>query len=260
MPIIDPNNQSLWDTEWNIGVLGHHNVRLHYVRAALIPFMRNRAKGLIDSLRLSNTSSVIIVGAGFGWASEAIKELLPSITLVSTDSSTLIQSKKDEVETSEYRAAIIAAGLDPDRGEGASILAQIDDEGPRARVDILNEDGLSVASRAAIQQAVGGKANWAVTDGGVLQWLTDIECQELSAAFHQIAINVAHVITPYMPEKAEIPEPEPLWNWKYATQEERDKAESVKQETRDLQWYTSEDWKTLLPDDSIIVTGSYKVF
>jgi hypothetical protein len=185
------------------------------------------ATQVIPLLGLTATDTVLLVGAAYGWEVEAFKAALPGITCVGTETSSYIHSVAAETETLELRTIISLAGLDPDTGEGAAILAEIDDGGIRMRETVLNEGLQNNGSRNRVKNSWGGgNADWAISMQ-VLPWITDQEALDLSANMHLVANNVAHLTRPFLPNRG--PEPEPLWNWK-----------------------TGPDWKLFLPNDTII--------
>jgi hypothetical protein len=146
VPIQDWTLQATWDAAYDIGVADQPAVRLHYHRAVIYPALQNRAQQLVTILGLTSTSTIAVVGAAYGWLEEALLEALPGLTIVSVDTGALIHTQKAQTETASIRAAIIAAGLDPDSGTGASVLAQADDGNPRAwnrsanaAIDILDD-------------------------------------------------------------------------------------------------------------------------
>ena len=76
-----------------------------------------------------------------------------------------------------------------------------------------------------------------------------------SADFHQAAGQVAHVVSVFDARSASEDEPDPVNNWKRISE---DKALTDKIESQP--WFTSRSWKALLPDDWIVVNGSYGAY
>jgi len=67
--------------------------------------------------------TLLVVGGGFGWSAEKYEELGFEVHLI--DTSPHIQGAKGTSEASEIRAAVVAAGIDPDAGEGAAFLSSM---------------------------------------------------------------------------------------------------------------------------------------
>ena len=256
MPIVDPADPGVWANAYQIGLPQNRRVRLGYHRATMMGVARAHAKGLQKALNLTLNSRIVLVGAGFGWTVEAVKETWPTAKIAAVDISAWVHTEKDKRETADYRVALQAAGLDPDGGPGANLLADMDDGGPRARVTILNEDLASTQSRQRVKQWLSENAvDWAITEE-VLPWLDDAECQALSNRMHGLATNVAHLLTPYLPNKRQAEEPPPIWNWKYPSAPNG----GVVQQLWDQPWYTVDNWTALLPSDTIVSVGSFEVF
>lgn len=135
---------------------GEQPVRLNYHKYCMGPILADRWANMAPVLNIASTELVLIVGAGFGWGVEAfINET--GCTTVGIDVSDYIDAEKANTEEAEVRAAIIAAGHDPDSGHGAVVLAGVCDFQPRSNVIILKEDASTNTSRQAIRAALG---NW----------------------------------------------------------------------------------------------------
>ena len=269
MPIVDPNDPQVWDVhpdrdagQWNVGTGFYlpgsgpnwREVRVGYIRKLFGPdgAADGQASALIKSLDLVVADRVLLVGDNFGWMTEAFAAR--GINAVAADNGAYSQMAKDETETAMIRARIVAAGLDPDTGVGAQALAALDDGGLRARAPVLDEGMETNGSRNRVSNSLGGNPTWAITMG-VATWATDAEMVKLSVDLHAFAAEVAHVLTPYDDNRASEDEPDPVNNWKRVSE---DKALTNKIETQP--WFTSRSWKALLPDDWIVVTGSYNAY
>ena len=264
MPIVDANDPAIWDvgTQWDVGTGFYlpgsgpnwREVRVGYVRALFGPDGAGGscAAGLIESLNLTVADRVLLVGDTFGWVAEAMAAR--GINAMAAENGTYSQAAKDETETAMIRARIVAAGLDPDTGVGAQCLTALDDGGLRARMSVLDEGMATNGSRNRVSNSLGGNPTWAITMG-VATWATDAEMVKLSADLHRFAANVAHVLTPYDDNRASEDEPDPVNNWKRVSE---DRALTNKIESQP--WFTSRSWKALLPDDWIVVIGSYNAY
>lgn len=246
MPIVTPSQAEL-DKQYKSKP---HGVWVGYQRIPREGATLQYATRIIEGCGLSAADEILIVGAGYGWVAEKIEELLPGIRVVAIDNSAHFNATKGQSDEAEIRVRMVAQGFDPG-GVDSWRLDKLTDKGVRARHHtLLNEDGLSNGSRARIRQArVKASFDWAVTENA-LPWLSDAECQTLSAEMHKDAVNVAHLVTPWMADKASNNEPLPLWNWKLI------KPDAALPPRSDIA-PADGDWKTLLPNDSIIhlVTG-----
>lgn len=255
MPIVDASDPTVWANAYQIGYPKNRHVRLNYDRAVMLPIARAHAKGLVAALGLTDGQSITISGGGFGWTAEELAKLLPNSRIVTTDTSSWVHAQKDSPATVNYRAAISKAGLDPDSGEGTALLADMDDGGAQARVTIIDESLANNGSRNRVRQAVGGTLDWVISEE-VLPWLFDDECVEVDGWMRQLSSNVVHLLTPYMADKADAPEPLPVYNWKYPSAPNG----GVLQKMWDLPWYGQDNWKALLPDSTIVTVGNFWVF
>lgn len=244
MPLKTWDTKADWDAAYRIGAegdVGHPNtrteVRLHYHRATKGGTLH--AAQLFAALGWTPPGpTILIVGAGFGWTAEAL-ETLGFTAVVGIDISTYIQDNKDGTEDAEIDAEIVAVGLDPASGEGLDIknriIARGGGAGNRCRNSkgVLNENGKTGGSRGRIKQALGLSGNdrieWVVSES-VLESLTDTEATDASADASAIGNNTVHfVYTLRVNQLAG-------FNWK-----------------------TLEDWKTLIPGDTFVEAGSYRV-
>ncbi len=238
MPFKTWDNKEDWDAAYSIGAEGkwghpstRPEVRLHYNRASQLPYARNRANGIVQALGWQPTDRIVLVGAGFGWTVEALEEL-GFTNVVGSDVSRYIQDNKALTEEQEINAAISAVGLNPNVGEGAALKAKLYDGGNRTRTSkgIFNEGLGTPGSRKKIARALGGEPDWALSES-VLESLTDAEAQDISAKVHSWTnAIIAHFVVTLGGQQ------DPGYNWK-----------------------TLEDWKALLPADTFIEAGSFRV-
>jgi hypothetical protein len=220
MPIQDWSLQATWDAAYDSGAAPNvQDIRLHYHRAVIGPNEVVRAKALVSILGLTAISVVAVVGSAYGWLEEALRLELPGITIVSTDPNGFVQSNKNLTETSDIRSIISAAGLDPDSGRGASILAQVDDGNPRAwnrsanaAIDILDEALSNNGSRNRVKSHISvADIDWGITED-VLTTLSDAEITDVADRVNRLSISVAHLVTvfdPMHPERFDAG-----YNWK----------------------------------------------
>lgn len=248
MPLKDWDLKSQWDTSYSFGAegdVGHPNtraeVRLHYNRAVKWESAQAHAVSLAAALGLTPPGpTILIIGAGFGWTAEAL-EGLGFLTVVGTDTSTHIQNNKDSNEDAEIDAEIALVGLDPASGEGLDIknrlIARGGGTGNRSRNSrgVLDEAGQNGGSRGRIKQALGLQGNETiqqVISEAVIESLSDAEALDGSSDAHIIGDAVAHFVYTLRPSGNQ----EAGFNWK-----------------------TLEDWKALIPGDTFVEAGSYRV-
>jgi hypothetical protein len=238
MPLKTWDNKQDWDAAYLKGAeerWGHPatrpEVKLHYCRAVQMPWSRSRATRLVAALGWQPTDRIVLVGAGFGWTAEALEEL-GFTSVVGCDVSRYVQDNKALSEEQEVDAAISAVGLNPSAGEGAALKAKLYDGGARTRASrgVLNEGLATPGSRRKIATALGGDPDWGLSES-VLESLTDAEAQDISARVHSwTSATIAHFVVTLGGNQ------DPGYNWK-----------------------TLEDWKALLPSDTFIEAGSFRV-
>jgi len=272
MPIVDPSDPQVWTAQY-IRRLNHPTdrfaqpIKVGYTRAGFLEARKARGRNLVRRLGILDGQNVLIIGAGFCWIGEGIKEELPNATVIGIDTSTWVQSRKNLDETDELRTAIQAVGEDPDTPKWQEFVTS-HRGGARAQLPVLSEDGSTGSSRGNIKRAFGSgnpEIHWGISED-VLPWLEDAECQQLDSVGHNIATNVAHLVTPFYADKVTLTEPGPLWNWKYINEAFRTTtranpevdiaAVNAKEATLlTLPWYNTLFWETLLPNSTIVSVG-----
>lgn len=225
-------------------------IRVHYCRYAQRFIAANRARTLVNLLPIADGESVLVVGGGFGWMAEALAALLPSSSVVVTDTSPWVQSVKDQGDAGE-----VAGWLDTDvfdyQTRRRVALDPLDRQlwldriatPRRSNLPILDEGLENRGSRnRVLSEIAGARFDHAVSEQA-LPWLTDAEATGLSEAMREMAADVAHWITPFIPEMASEDEPNP-WNWKRV----RDSSPTTNL-LQNQPWYTRSAWDALLPGD-----------
>ena len=153
---------------------GETEVRCNYHRWAMQPILAAMWATLQPILNILSTDDVCLVGAGFGWGIEALVAE-SGANVVGVHFSDYIAAEQSNTEEAELRAAITAAGLDPDTGKGATILAGIYDAQPRTNVIVLHQDLSTNQARLAVRQALGGQPNVIVIEDIIDDTTTDQE-------------------------------------------------------------------------------------
>lgn len=248
MPLKTWDTKADWDAAYSFGAegdIGHPNtraeVRLHYHRAT-----KGEENADIHASRLAAAlgwtapgDTIAIVGAGFSWTAEAL-EAIGFLTVIGLDISLYIQAEKNNTEEADFDAEIALVGLDPATGEGLGIKNRLIARGggagnrTRAAGGVLDEDGKNGASRGRIKQALGLSGNdrieWVVSES-VLESLTDAEALDASNDADIIGNNTVHFVYPLRASGNHAG-----FNWK-----------------------TLEDWKLLIPGDTFVEAGTYRV-
>lgn len=183
---------------------------------------------LVNTLGLLPGDGVLIVGCGFNGTGAGLAAL--GIRVIGTELSAYIQSEKANTEEAELRAAIAAAGIDPDtdmiRGPGMADVNPLDllMEGGRAapvargKGEILEEELRVRGSRNAVLNRF--EALWPtvsiryILTEEVLNSITDAEadlvCSYAGSAASEWGATVVHMLSPLMPGFSQ----SPLLNWK----------------------------------------------
>jgi hypothetical protein len=168
--------------------LGEPEVYLHYHKYFMSPILAQRWTAMAPVLAISPSELCLIVGAGFGWGVEAFVSET-GCTTVGIDISDYIDAEKSNTEEAEIRAEITAAGLDPDSGQGAVILAAVCDFQPRTNVIVLKEDASTNTSRQAIRSALGGWPTVCILEDIIDETTTDQEITQVNNAMTLFAGN-----------------------------------------------------------------------
>lgn len=150
------------------------------------PVWQQRWAAMAPVLNIASTELVLIVGAGFGWGVDAFIAQT-GCTTIGIDISDYIDAEKVNTEEAEIRAAIIAAGHDPDSGHGAAVLAGTCDFAPRSNVIILKEDASTNTSRQAIRAALGNWPSVCILEDLIDETTTDGEITLVNNAMNNFA-------------------------------------------------------------------------
>lgn len=165
---------------------GEQEVRCNYHKWAIKPMLESMWATLQPILNIQANERVCVVGAGFGWGVEALIAETGA-AVVGIDISDYIAAEQGNTEEAELRAAITAAGLDPDSGKGAAILAGIYDGQPRSNVIVLQEDASTNTSRGNIRAALGGWPDVVIMEDLIDDTVTDQEITQVNNAANLFA-------------------------------------------------------------------------
>ena len=238
MPIKEFNTKADFDAAYSVGVesdgrpSGTTEVRLNYHRAVMLPICQHRADFLVSHFAWPTNTNILIVGAGFGWTAEILETQYGYTNIVHTDVSPWIQDNQDTSEEAEVDAAITSAGLDPATGRGAELKARLHTSGNRRRHSrsIENEDLGNQGSRNRIRNILGD-ISVGITES-VLESLSDAEMLDISDRVDKINANIdrIHLVVTTRPGN------NPGYNW-----------------------HTLAEYKSLLPTDTFVSIGDWKV-
>lgn len=223
MPILDqPWSQADYDSAYRLQgePKGHPNTRdgvtLGYHRYSVKPVLLKRWTHLAPKLGLTSTDRVVIIGAGFGWGTECLEQVVPGVDAVGTDISSFVQTEKGNTEVAELQARIAAVGLDPGQGLGLELLMGYHDGGPRARTAVADEHISDNGSRNRVRGFLGGGVDWVVTED-TLACLSDAGVVALAQACDQLnpVKGVVHTVAlAQLPQDDAIMSQDPGYNWK----------------------------------------------
>lgn len=180
---------------------GHPNtrseVRLNYHEWSMKPILEERWRRttLVLANAITSADRVLVIGAGFGWGVAAI-ERRSGATVVGIDTSPYIQAEKNTDDSVEVAAAIVAVGLNPLTGRGLEMMNNVRTAGPRAKVQILDEDMASPESRQRIGTALGGGPTWIIPEDIVDDAMSDAEITTLASHLDQSSAKKVWLYTP----------------------------------------------------------------
>ena len=196
-PIRD--SATFWHDQYDVGSgiwVGEsgdwQELRWNYHRRWAVISWNSYTDALLAALGWLPNDNMVVVGAGFGFLEEHLRDHDGFTALVSVDDSVWIQAAKDTTEDADMDAQIAFVGINPLALEGRELKEQLTDGGTRARLPILNENLMTKDSRTAIRQQFTGQIDTVFTDFMIL-WLTDAEAIELSAELNQTGAIVQHV-------------------------------------------------------------------
>lgn len=237
MPMVNFNTKADFDAAYSVGVEpnGHpgnrQQVKVGYTRAGVYRFNRYNAGKLVELFNWPLDTAIVFVGAGFAWTAEVLETEYGYTNILGIDTSSWIQDNQDLSEEADLNESITAVGLDPSTGEGLAVKNNIFDGGNRRRASrpVKDEDGRNNGSRNRIRNALGGTIDLAITEN-VLSTLSDAEVLQLSDIMNQFATTAIHLDT------------EP--------QDNQDPA---------YNWHTIDEYKIMLPGDTIVSVNTWRV-
>lgn len=181
-------------------------IRAGYLSAVLRPGTYRVIDALVAALGIATGARVAVIGCGLGWEVERL--VGRGFDAIGVETSRWIHEHKRGDESQAVEAALIEAGYDPTRGEGAALRAAMLSE-PCCKVpDRLVEANIATPGGREKIERIWGRADWAISVG-VMQTLDDREAEAVNAGMMAIAQRAGHYITV-------IPDVAPHWNGKSA--------------------------------------------
>lgn len=232
MPLISYDTKNDFDATYKLNAEPHGHrggratVYLHYNYCVLKRLMQKKAAMYQRLFKLNPSTKMLIVGAGYGWATELL-----DADAISTDTSTYIHNSKTTCECLDIKAAIMKVGLDPNRGEGLEVFNKISASGrnclcggesntvPRCAVPLINETLTTVESRERLKTA-SFTPDLIITEY-VLSCLTDEEIINFNTAIKDIGgVEVIHSIAHLGDgnREKELSVRNQIFNWKTLTE------------------------------------------
>jgi hypothetical protein len=189
MPLQDWNLESTWQNAYRLKKASDPNAWADgYVRdSSCYPAAAWQAGMIVNALNIQASSTVGIIGAGFGWIANNIA-LITGCVVAAVDTSTYIQDRKID----------------------------------NADIEIINADVSANNGRTQVKQALGitgnNKASFMITEL-VLECLSDAECTQLSTFLHNLTDTVVHIVALRDDAKQASGHQDATgWNWKSAAE------------------------------------------
>jgi hypothetical protein len=242
LPLYPLDTKQSWDDLWEKGAEGawghpgtRPEVNLNYHRYVILPYDRNKAPKLRAALGWNGNTRLLVYGCGFGWILIALWELGIRQALYGLERSVYVQANKMLNEDDDIRDAIQAVGLGVGTGDGLVLFTEFRDGGnPRSAMStrLLNKDLSSKKEINELKSILGGPGAEVITYDGYLNTLSDDEVLTLSDQLHDLQPSrvIHHTYT----------------NWTSVGDIQ-------------LNAKTPEEWKMLLPNDTIIENGSFRI-
>lgn len=234
--------QYFWRSERDLGDKegGRPEVRLNYHKYHGVPLAREHAAQIAAVFSWDINTRLCVYQCGFGWVLMGFWEQGVQ-TLQGIENSPYIQANLTINEDADLQAVIEAVGLETVSGRGQVLFNTYRDEGnPRALqpTRIRDTDITSNQQMNQLRQLLGGAGCEVLTYGEFpLNRLTDAEAIDLSDNLDKLQpARIIHFINP-------------LWT----------EAELPGGGTVTLNAKTGEDWKLVLPNDTFIELGNYRV-
>jgi hypothetical protein len=247
MPIYPLDTKEYWENQYYGGAEGpwghpssRQEVHLYYHKSLVLPIDRQRAQAIANAFGWDINTRLCVYQCGFGWILQGFWE--NGIQLIQgIENSAFIQNNLTINEDSDIQTEIELVGLSIVTGDGEFLFNALRDDGnPRSMqpTRIRDVDVTSNQEMNQLRQILGGAGAEVLTYGEYpLNRLTDQEAIDLSDNLGKLQPNrIIHLINPSWAE-AELPGGG----------------------TVQLNAKTGEEWKVILPNDTFIEEGTYRI-
>mgnify|MGYP001057989074 CR=1 FL=1 len=182
-----------------------------------LPFARlkNNVNALIGGPGWASFTDVAIIGGGFGWTAELLKEAKPSLNVINIEVSQHVINNLNVSEEADIRAYLIADGWNPDDlASQITFMSPTDPnaelapgeiwnywlrpDGVRSSITTLDNDLSNNPTRRAVRTALGGNIDALITEIALDAHETEAEIDNFLDVVEQTrpnpACTVVHLI------------------------------------------------------------------
>jgi hypothetical protein len=164
-----------------------------YTGAWVGPTGSERYANFMVGLGLQLTDSIAVLGYD-DYGTSVVHLKLWGYNVDALNPSTYVQSSKDTAEDTDIEGELTDLGFTNLDSEWQAVLDRFTSNGGRAKLLILDEDGMVNRSRNNIKSALGvsnpNNITWFICQTH-LEVFEDIEAQDMSTEWHKFADNVA---------------------------------------------------------------------
>lgn len=173
-------------------------MRMAYHRRVMIPYTQDYADDLVPALGITATSRVLVVGGGFGFLAEVLRDDygLADARVVTLDPSDYIANALTTTEEPDANGAVMDVGLRLSTDEGKAAKGALFDGGARCRVRPSLSKLASQSEANSVKGMFPSSAiDFAITDDGYLNYHNDAEIAEIFSALDLLgAAQTWHVV------------------------------------------------------------------
>lgn len=250
MPLYSLETKEQWDWLYDIGAEGawgkpggRKEVRLHYHKFVALPGDRKNAAAIVEAMGWDIDTRLLVYGCGFGWILRGFWEA--GVQLIhGIENSPYVQNNLLINEDADIAAAIAAVGLVTNTGDGLTLFNAFRDNGnPRSLMPtrIHDTDITSKQQMNSLKSAIGGPGAEVLTYGcpplTSFNNRDDAQAIELADYLDDLQpARMTHLIAPTVSETT-LPDGTPIA----------------------LNAKTGEEWKAILPRDTFIELGTWRV-
>ena len=171
-------------------------VRMQYHRCVMMEMKRGHAA--IVANELPGGSTVLVIGAGFGWLEEILREMRADLHIVSSEISEYVHSVKNTTEQKDIEDNMTAVGLTVEDERWHELMG-ICLDGKRSRVSLFAHDITNLTGRESLIQLIDTDVYDYVITEDVLPCITG-DASDLLVNCEVMGNNVIHFLTPGDPD------------------------------------------------------------